>query len=84
MSPRTAVFVLLLCIPAVFSILFGAGRRRSVEVNEEDYVAPSAMGRRFVGKEIFDEEQDAPEPRIGHQSVVKEALDVPMLPTKRH
>ena len=76
MSPRTTVFVLLLCIPAVFSILSGG---RSVEVDKEDYVAlPPGRPPRFVGEETFDEERD--EPRIGRQSVVKEALDVPMGP----
>ena len=61
MSPRTTVFVLLLCLPAVFSNLFG---RRSVEVDEEDYVAlpPGPKG-------------DALEPRIGHRSVVKERFN---------
>ena len=73
MSPRTTVFVLLLCLPAVFSYLFG---RRSVEVDKEDYDARSPQGRRFVGEENFDGEEDAPEPRIGHRSFVKEALDV--------
>ena len=73
MSPRTTVFVLLLCLPVVFSYVFG---RRSVEVDKEDYVKPPNMGRRFVGEENFDGEEDALEPRIGHRSFVKEALDV--------
>lgn len=88
MSPRTTVFVLLLCLPAVFSLPFG---RRSVEVDEEDYVAlppglpipPGHVGRRFVGKANIDEEGDAPEPRIGHRSVVKEWFNGPPPPSGR-
>ena len=57
----------------MFSFIFG---RRSVEVDEEDYVARSPQGRRFVGEETFNGEADAPEPRIGRRSVVKEGLDV--------
>ena len=88
MSPRTTVFVLLLCLPAVFSFLLG---RRSVEVDEEDNVAlparfpvpPVPLGRRFVGKANIDEEGDASEPRIGHRSVVKERFNIPPPPSGR-